>query len=153
LKPDFSQVYSLSQIGSWPTRKLSRTSGVYRIRAFKAGKPFPITRFIGTDPEGILHIGMSRNLLSRLKSFYGGAVKTKVHAHFASRQFVYWHYDNVIPAEDLWFDFIPLENVKAAKECETKLHETYRKKFLDRPPLDGTSGERPKIGKVLRVIS
>ncbi len=151
MKPDFSQAYSLSQIDGWPKRELSRTSGVYRIRAFQAGKPRPITRFNGTDPDGILHIGMSGNLLSRLKSFHGGAIQNKVHAHFASRQFVYWRFDDVI--KDLCFDFIPLKNVKAAKERETELHETYRKKFLDRPPLDGTSGERPKIGALLRVIS
>jgi len=56
----------------------------------------------------------------------------------------------VIAAEDLRFDFIPSKDGKPAKERETKLHQAFRKKFLDRPPLDGTSGERPNIGAHLR---
>jgi hypothetical protein len=152
MKADFSQAYSLLQMDDWPTTGLKGTPGVYRIRAFKEGKPLPSTRFNGTDPNGILHIGMSGNLFQRLKSFRSG-IKLNLHAHFGSRQFVYWRFDGVIHADDLRFDFIPSKNGKAAKDFETERHEAYRKTFLDRPPLDGTSGERPKIGALLRVIS
>jgi len=56
------------------------------------------------------------------------AIKLNLHAHFASRQFVYWSFDAVIAAEDLRFDFIPSKDGKPAKERETKLHQAFRKK-------------------------
>jgi hypothetical protein len=103
-------------------------------------------RFNGDDSEGILHIGMSGDLFKRLKSFHKGAIRRKFPAHFASSEFIKWKFDDLIPTDHLRFDFIETSGEDAAKALETELHRNYRSKFLDRPPLDGTSGKRFKIG-------
>jgi hypothetical protein len=94
-----------------------------------------------------LHIGKSHDLFQRLKSFRKGAILRKFPAHFASGEFFKWGFEAVIAKEDLCFDFVPSENEEAARKHETELHRSYRRNFLDRPPLDGTSGEQLRIGK------
>lgn len=104
-------------------------------------------RLNGTDDEGILHIGKAGDLLQRLKSFRKGVIEKKFPAHFASSEFVKWQFNRLAKAEDLRFDFIVTPSEEEATERETELHRRYRWKFLDRPPLDSTSGERFKIGE------
>ncbi len=146
-KDEWPQTYPLHLINEWPTDRLKHQPGVYRIRAFyEQAQPRAVRRFNGDDPEGILHIGMSSNLFNRLRSFYRGAVEQKFPAHFASSEFIKWKFDKSVPADQLRFDFIGTPNAQAAKDLETELHRAYRYKFLDRPPLDGTSGKRFKIG-------
>jgi hypothetical protein len=41
----------------------------------------------------------------------------------------------------LRFDFIPASNAEEAKRLERESHLAYRRRYLDRPPLDGTSGQ------------
>ncbi len=142
MKTEWSQVYSVSLRREWPTDELRGKPGVYRIRAFKAGKPLAISRLNGSDPDGILHIGKSHNLFQRLRAFHRAAILGKQPAHFAGVQFITWGFDKVIPVEDLRFDFIEAKSERDARTLETELHATYRRRFLDRPPLDGTSGER-----------
>lgn len=119
-------------------------AGVYRIRAWKAGEPLKIPRLNGIDREGILHIGKSHNLFQRLKSVQRAVILGKRPAHFAGVQFMKWRFNEVIPVEDLRFDSIGTRSEADARKLETELHQLYRKKFLDRPPLDGTSGARFK---------
>jgi hypothetical protein len=146
-KFNWSQAFPLDPISDWPTGRLNDQAGVYRIRAFsKGGTPQSIRRFNGEDPEGLLHIGMSGDLFKRLRSFHKGVIREEFPAHFASSEFVKWGFKKLVPARLLRFDFIATVDNAAARTLETELHRAYRYKFLDRPPLDGTSGERFKIG-------
>jgi hypothetical protein len=89
---------------------------------------------------------MSGDLLKRLKSCHKGAIREQFPAHFASSEFIKWKFHKVVPGRMLRFDFVVTVDTAAAKELETELQRAYRYKFLDRPPLDGTSGMRFKIG-------
>lgn len=51
--------------------------GIYVIRWLKNGKPAIINRFKGKDKRGILYIGSSTNLKTRIKTFWKAATKDK----------------------------------------------------------------------------
>ncbi len=115
--------------------------GVYRIRACtKHGEPLPIGRLGGVDPLGILHIGKSNNLGTRIRMFRQAAEGLKA-SHHAGREFFKWHFEELIPHECLRSDYTETTTEREALKLEGVLHEEYRKKFFDRPPLDGTSGQ------------
>ncbi len=61
--------------------------------------------------------------------------------HHAGREFSEWHFEELIPRECLRFDYVETTTGREALKLERVLHEEYRKKFFDRPPLDGTSGQ------------
>ncbi len=115
--------------------------GVYRIRAFtEHGEPLPIGRFGGVDSLGILHIGKSKNLGTRIRMCRQAAEGLRA-PHHAGHEFFEWHFERHIPRERVRFDYIETSTEQEALKLERLLHEEYRKKFLDRPPLDSTSGQ------------
>ena len=80
--------------------------GVYRIRAFtEHGEPLCIGRFGGVDPHGILHIGKSGNLGTRIRMCRQAAEGLKA-SHHVGREFSKWHFERLIPRERLRFDYI-----------------------------------------------
>lgn len=120
--------------------ELSDKPGVYRIRAFtKQGKPRCISRAGGVDREGILHIGQSHKLRERIGNFRRSAARgTRVHK--AGSEFFKWGFPKLFPLRDLRFDFVYTDTKEEAEQREKCLHAQYRKKFLDRPPLDARAG-------------
>jgi len=64
-------------------------------------------------------------------------------AHHAGREFYQWRFERLIPRERLRFDYLETPTEQGAVELERSLHEEYRTKYLDRPPLDG--GQRPSM--------
>jgi hypothetical protein len=115
--------------------------GVYRIRAFKSvGRPLQIPRLNGVDSLGILHIGKSKDLGRRIRTFRQAAEGLKA-AHHGGCEFYEWGFSKIISREQLFFDYAVTDSEKDALTLERKLHEEYRKLYYDRPPLDGTSGQ------------
>jgi hypothetical protein len=115
--------------------------GVYRIRAFAgSGEALSISRLGGVDPEGILHIGKSKNLGRRIRTFRQAAEGLQA-AHHAGCEFYDWDFEKIIPRGRLRYDYAIASTEKDALNLERSLHEEYRKKYFDRPPLDGTSGQ------------
>jgi len=115
--------------------------GVYRIRAFTApGKPLAINRLGEVDLLGVLHIGKSKNLGRRIRTFRQAAEGLKA-PHHAGREFSGWGFEKIIPRAMLHFDYFTTTSEEKALELERQLHEQYRRKFFDRPPLDSTSGQ------------
>lgn len=120
---------------------MSGKAGVYRIRAFTHnGESLSIPRLGGIDPDGILHIGKSINLGRRIRTFRQAAEGLKA-SHHAGREFLRWGFEKVISRERLHFDYFETGSEQEALKLEHLLHEEYRKRYLDRPPLDGTSGQ------------
>jgi excinuclease UvrABC nuclease subunit len=120
---------------------VSGKPGVYRIRVFKPeGEPSPISRLAGLDSEGVLHIGKSNSLGRRIRQFRQAAEGLKASQH-AGREFVKWKFERMIPRERLRFDYFETEDEREALRLEKSLHDDYRLRFLDRPPLDSTSGQ------------
>ena len=114
--------------------------GVYRIRAFAVnGEPLNIPRLGGVDSLGILHIGKSVNLRKRILTFRRALDQEKA-AHKAGNEFFDWNFSKVVPERLLRFDYIYTDTEPGAVELETRVHRDYRRTYLDRPPLDGTSG-------------
>lgn len=115
--------------------------GVYRIRVFDSrGRPVPIASLRGTDQAGILHIGQSRNVRERIKQFYRSA-KEGPKNHHAGNEFSLWGFAKTFPLERLRFDYLLTGTLAQAKKHERLFHEHYRERHLDRPPLDGASGQ------------
>lgn len=115
--------------------------GVYRIRAFTSrDKSLMIPRLNSVDTLGILHIGKSNNLGRRIRTFRQ-AVEGKQAAHHAGCEFHEWGFNEIVPRERLYFDYYVTRTEQEALRLERLLHEEYRKKYFDRPPLDGTSGQ------------
>lgn len=119
-------------------------SSVYRIRAFKEqGKPLHIHRLGGVDPLGILHIGKSKNIKSRI-NFFRQSSEGKHNSHHAGYEFYVWDFKKIIPLNKLRFDYKEIPTEQEALRLERLLHKEYRAKFFDRPPLDSTSGQKGK---------
>ena len=56
--------------------------GVYRIRLVdNKGKSISIQRFLGEDKDGIIVIGKTKNIKTRLKQFYKVVIETKKYPH------------------------------------------------------------------------
>jgi len=114
--------------------------GVYRIRAFSLeGNPIPIGRVDGVDPNAILHIGQSVRLGTRVREFKQAA-EGKRAQHPAGKQFYRWGFQRMFPLRQLRFDYVFVQDVEEAIRLERRLHEDYRRQYLDKPPLDAQSG-------------
>lgn len=118
--------------------------GVYRIRAFTpSGEPEQIPRCNGVDAEGILHIGESQNLQTRVLFFLQAAAGGKA-AHSAGCEFCESGFGRRFPINCLRWDFVSTGSKAEAVELELRLQRRYRRIFLDKPPLDGSIGKNPK---------
>ena len=116
--------------------------GVYRIRGFSPeGSPHPIPRCRGTDTDGILHIGHSGDLRSRLTQFFNSAVSGK-RQHSAGCEFCDSGFGTYFPAARLYYDFVATLSKLEALALELQLHLEYRKVYLDKPPLDSSVGQQ-----------
>lgn len=121
--------------------ELGKRPGVYRIRAFDSqGNPIPVRRLNGVDPLGILHIGQSVKLGVRVRSFRQAAEGLRG-PHHAGIEFKRWNFEQLFPVQHLQFDYVLVQDQERAIALERQLHEGYRRQYLDRPPLDGTSGQ------------
>ncbi|SRR6266851_5939366 len=115
--------------------------GVYRIRAFTlSGGPQQIPRCNGVDAEGILHIGESQNLQTRVLFFLQAAASGRA-AHSAGCEFYESGFGKRFPLNFLRWDFASAGSKAEAVELELHLHRRYRRTFLDKPPLDGSIGK------------
>ena len=138
------------KLGVWSTplvlhaqalRVLPQGPGVYRVRIFHSeGRPVPIHRLRGTDPEGVLHIGQSQDLKRRVGQFLRSAARGNKN-HHAGNEFFYWGFATDYPVSMLRLDYIVTATAREAIDRERYFHEAYRRRHFDRPPLDGTSGQ------------
>ena len=113
--------------------------GVYRIRAFHDdGKAFTIPRLRGIDSLGILHIGKSVDLKRRIREFSRSVEGTP--RHQAGNELYRWRSDRAIPPRCLRYEYYYTATGDDALEEEGQLQKRYRDRYLDRLPLDATSG-------------
>jgi hypothetical protein len=118
--------------------------GVYRIRAFTpSGEPLQIARCNGVDAQGILHIGESQRLQTRVLFFLQAATNGKA-AHSAGCEFYESGFGKHFSLNCLRWDFASCGSKAEAVELELRLQRGYRRIFLDKPPLDGSIGKQAK---------
>jgi hypothetical protein len=108
--------------------------GVYKIIAVRNGERIPINRFLGTDKDGVLYIGMGKSytrisdLKKSISPHYGGS------SHICGRR--YKSNPNIalqFPYEVLFIEPIYADD---PREEEEKLIEAYRDRFGEVPPLN-----------------
>jgi hypothetical protein len=61
-------------------------------------------------------------------------------SHSAGSDYCYWNFERVLPRASMYYDYFLTDNEQEARRLEIELQETYRRTFLDRPPLDSISG-------------
>jgi len=121
--------------------QIQHRPGVYRIRAYNdSDQAIPIARANGVDGLGLLHIGQSIRLGTRIREFRQAAEGRKA-AHPAGREYKRWEFSRLFPFGQLRFDYVLEDNQAEAIKVERELHEEYRRRYLDRPPLDSQSGQ------------
>ncbi len=96
----------------------------------------PLSRVVGVDPNGILDIGESAWLRSRLKSFYRRASGCKRVAHSAGRRYVFFNLNRYFPLRTLRVRWIEKKTKKEARRMESKLLYEYIEHYHELPPLN-----------------
>ena len=99
----------------------------------------PMPRLKGTDSEGILHIGKSVNLRTRIQAFRRSAEHGN-DGHMAGIKFHERRLANVVNIRRLRYDFIAMKSREEAEKLERMLFLEYLSRHFELPPLDGTPG-------------
>ena len=113
------KTYPLSR-GVRDIPELSDTPGTYCIISVsKSGRPKRVDRVGGTDMHGIVYIGRSGNLRTRLRTLHNMLYKRARSGHIAGR-----HYraskvlQRVFPKQTLHFQFKHCDSKKSAAKAE-----------------------------------
>jgi hypothetical protein len=121
-----------------------KCTGVYRVRLFKEGNPYPINRLNGTDSDGVLSIGMSKNLEDRRNKFFRIVYGNHRFSH--SEAITWWLVRNVSKFKEetcsLKFDYRFLNDGVKAIEEEKRLLQEYFIEFSEPPPLNAVIPKR-----------
>lgn len=115
--------------------------GVYEIRlADQKGQPIGLSRFLDVDVEGLLVIGESANVATRLRDYYR-ASKGGASAHSeAERMYLIGlktsFQKSVYKGSKVQFRWMRLKDKAEAETYEERLLKTYFKRFGELPPLN-----------------
>lgn len=122
---------------------------VYRIRAFSDGHPRLLRRLAGDDKSGTLDVGESGHAYNRLNAL-ARVFDGRSGSHRAAWEFRSYDFVAHFPVDQLRVDLlaVPTKNHAVAIECA--LLEEYRTTFLDRPPLNATSGKPDAVERWLQ---
>lgn len=106
--------------------------------AYAVATNLSIPRAIGTDPEGILHVGEAANLRRRIYSFVKCAGKRGVTGHMAA-----WRYASCATALTKYYQYHTLRvrwmttaSKQSAYRLEEKILSQYLKRHGELPPLN-----------------
>jgi hypothetical protein len=120
---------------------LPEKEGVYEFRCVdNNGFPKIISRLLDRDPEGIIYIGKSENLWSRINAFWKTIIKRDRSRHAAAWTYCSYGYESLFPPNSLQFRFLEFEN---PEDLEFDLLLQYFRKYRDLPPLNTSRGNYP----------
>ncbi|MGE0397190.1 MAG: hypothetical protein AB7T06_10760 [Kofleriaceae bacterium] len=123
---------------------------VYRVRAFDpSGRARVIHRAGGDDISGTLDIGESGDGSDRMYTLMR-VLNGNSGSHRAAWEYRWYDFHITFPVAELRLDIIEVGEKKLAEAIECALLEEYRTEFLDRPPLNGTSGKPAAVERWLR---
>lgn len=135
-------------------KKIPEKEGIYQFRCVdEKGIPIVISRLKGKDPNGIIYIGSSKNLKTRIKGFWTTIKNWDRSRHAAAWTYCTFRYDSLFRPKNIQFKYAV---TKSTTNYEFELVLEYRKKFMDLPPLnsnrppypyDWRSRIRKKFGK------
>lgn len=111
---------------------------VYAIRLLKNHMVIPINRFLGTDTEGLLTLGMTTNLESRRRQFIQGLKKGYGHSS-ANLIFILMRdspaFANLVPEPEYQIAYRIAESNAEARKLESEFTKKYFNRFGECPPL------------------
>jgi len=113
-----------------PTKPIPEKPGVYMVCASKS-----IHRLNGVDENGILTIGESENLRSRLVDFVR-CMRYGTTGHMAGWRFHQIGMHEKFPSDSLWVSWREVENKEAAYKKEGEMLEFYLRRYWELPPLN-----------------
>ena len=128
--------------------------GVYVLRSMGVGGvPCAVPRAAGFDERGILDFGASSRLHGRLDDLRGACLSLP-RSHRAGLEYSTYGFAANYPLETLHVDVLTLsagaDGKRLAEAIEFALLETYRWRFKDRPPLNGSAGKYNAVAAWLR---
>ena len=100
-----------------------------------------LTRCVGTDPHGILTIGESENLRTRIQKFCSCAIDLDSGGHSAGMRYAFLGLDQFFPFKSLRFRWRVTASKLLAEELEGEMLTRYRKHHKELPPLNYSSNQ------------
>ncbi len=132
---------------SWESIKLSASpphSAVYRIRLVSEGDSVTIPRFLASDPEGILSIGVSGNMERRRKAFLRGLAHGRWHSEANLLRLLQIHTSliHLFPDAEIHYSYSMAANREDAASAEEAILKGYVVEFGEVPPLNSAIPNR-----------
>jgi hypothetical protein len=119
-------------------------AAIYAVRLVARGRVIHIRRFLETDPEGILTIGMTKHLEQRRRRFIAGYTRGRGHSAanlllplLRSRKF-----RTMFQSVTFELAFRPAVDASLALDRETRLTHEYWKRYGEAPPLTSVFAAR-----------
>ena len=115
-----------------------KVCAVYRIRLVKTkNKPISVSRFLGSDKEGVLCIGRASNMQNRRTQFVSGS---KGHSEGRLLCFLrkYSGLQRKYPRVPLEYQYVTTGSVRESKRQEEELIKKYVREYGEVPPLNST---------------
>src|SRR6266567_6985836 len=110
---------------------VGRSPGAYAIATDR-----PIQRAVGADPEGVLHIGESANLCSRIWGFVCCVQDPTEECHMAGWRYTYFGLGKPFAPETLRVRWIETPTKPAAYRAEGRALRQYIADHFELPPLN-----------------
>lgn len=113
---------------------VSHKQGLYQIRMVNpSDNPLPIPRLAGVDERGIIYIGKSVELRTRIENFYcgrhsGGGMYNLIRLRLRR----YKPYNNYI----LQYRYMKISDEKVMEKTETNLLRRYFREYCEPPPFN-----------------
>lgn len=110
--------------------------GLYQIRMVNSSNnPLPIPRLVGIDESGIIYIGMSVELRTRIENFYCGR-----HSGGGMYNLVRLRLRRHIPYNGytLQYRYMQISDEEVMEKIETNLLRRYFRKYCELPPFNST---------------
>jgi len=124
---------------------IPKKEGVYQFRCIdNKGVPMVIPRSKNKDSYGVIYIGSSVNLRTRLRGFWRTIEMHDRSRHAAAWTYCSFGYSSLFPSKRLQFRYKVTPSITTS---EFDLLLAYRKKFADLPPLNSNQPPYPRDWK------
>jgi hypothetical protein len=119
-------------------RQVPNDAGIYLFRYAPNRRPMAIARAGRMDPHGILYVGRSGNLRTRVRTFWNGLSDQNLEvAHSAANTYVHFDLQKRFSKRWLYVTWNAMDRGRE-KQAEKKVLDEYFRTYFDTPPLNLT---------------
>jgi hypothetical protein len=122
---------SLAKIHAEGFSMIDEGAGAYAIATTK----LKIPRVVGIDKRGLLYVGETNDVRSRIRAFYD-SVERGHQTHMGGWQYNLVKFERCAPVESLRVRWLPTKTRREALEAQTKLLYGYASAHCELPPLN-----------------